>query len=123
MGSPSGGGYQPDTVRMSGAQRQAFLPGESGFTAMPTSSDMFSMQRAGIAGQSAGELDAIRALSGAQGAGFVPGGGAGNWGWYGPQSPTGRAQRQTGIDDQIELERKRRQYGLAAEYGGGYGAQ
>lgn len=123
MQGATSAGWMPDPNVMTGAQRQAFLPGGSEFTAMPTSSDMFSMQRAGAAGQSAGELDAIRALSGAQMAGFAPGGGAGNWGWYGPQSPMGRAQRQTGIDDQIELERKRRQYGLAAEYGGGYGAQ
>lgn len=117
---PMGGGYMPDVNAMSGAQRQAFLPQGSQFTGIPTSRDLFAGTRAQTAGQSAGELDAITRLSGMQQSGFAPGGGAGNWGWYGPQSPTGRAERQAGIEDEEELRRRQAAARMFnPQYGGG----
>lgn len=106
-------GRTTDPLAMSGHQRQAFLPqGSQEIGVMPSPSAAFGAQRAAVGGQQAGELDAISRLYGMQQAGFAPGGGAVNWGWAGPQSPTGRAQRQSTIQDQYELWRQQAASGL-----------
>ncbi len=85
-------GYIPDPNAMSGAQRQMFLPQESGFTGPPPPSDVFAANRASMAGQQEAQMGGIQQMMGLMQQGFVPGQSQQNWGWAGPQSPMARAE-------------------------------
>jgi hypothetical protein len=91
-----------DVMRMSGAQRQMYLPQNSSeIGAVPSYSAASGMSRGNAAGAAAAETDEAVRLSGMMGAGLLPG--ASGFNWYGPQSAMGRANRNASIEDAYRL--------------------
>jgi hypothetical protein len=107
-------GYMPDVTRMSGAQRQMYLPQQAGIGGFPAPSQTFASTRAAQAGQAAGEIDASSQYLSQMRGGFLPGGGQLSAGaaWAGPQSPGAQAQRRSAIEDAFRLWQMKAQSGL-----------
>jgi hypothetical protein len=111
--SPGGvGGYTNDTQAMNAFQRQAFMPEQSSFGGTPSAADTFAMVSGQARGQQSADVAGISQTIGLQNAGFFPRNTPSYQGYMGPQSAPGRALRQAGIQDTVELERQRRRSGL-----------